>query len=230
MDNKNSYTYQRYRKNKTIIRIIEIATGIIGLFIIIRLLPHLTTQTQLIVIFSLIIILKVIDTITLDERRYNYLTWGRGAGAELKEGRSLEKLGPDYKIINDIQTGQGNIDHLCVGPSGIFVIEIKAHTGTVSYTDRLLINGTEPEKDFLTQVHGEINYVRDLLQQKLNHNYPVVGILEFTNTRQIDKSIYGPKQGVWIGGTGFTNWVIKHKSNPLKVEEIEAITTTLQAK
>lgn len=166
------------------------------------------------------------EMLTVDWRK-NYRTWGKGAGAELTMGRQLERLGPDFQLIHDMPTGKGNIDHVCVGPTGVFVIETKASTGTLSFADRLLVNGKEPEKDYLKQLWAEVFYVRDLLRQTLGRDYVVEGILQFPNALA-DGSIKSKKQGLWIGGRGFANFVIRWKGTPLAKDEIPAIVAALR--
>jgi len=59
-------------------------------------------------------------------------------------------------IINDFNTGRGNIDHILVGPKGVFTLEVKSHRGTVTFENgTLLRDGIEFKKDFLKQAWAE---------------------------------------------------------------------------
>src|ERR671933_917984 len=53
--------------------------------------------------------------------------WARGAHAESIVGYVLEKLRKlGFEVVHDIQQpGEGNVDHLVSGPSGVFMIETK---------------------------------------------------------------------------------------------------------
>lgn len=64
--------------------------------------------------------------------------WGIGAAGESKVGRRLEKLPSDYKVFHDrkIPGSKANIDHIVVGPTGVFAIETKNVAGKVA-----LVNG-----------------------------------------------------------------------------------------
>lgn len=42
----------------------------------------------------------------------------------------------DWLAIHDVSFGRGNIDHMLVGPGGLFTIETKSHRGRISL-DRL---------------------------------------------------------------------------------------------
>jgi hypothetical protein len=60
--------------------------------------------------------------------------WQRGAAGERQPARLLDRLDRDgYVILHDlaIPGSPANLDHLVVGPSGVFVIDSKQWTGTV---------------------------------------------------------------------------------------------------
>jgi hypothetical protein len=61
-------------------------------------------------------------------------TWAIGAKGEESVIRALRKLDPSFKRIHDVFLPgyDGNIDHVVVGPTGVFVIETKNHNGTIS--------------------------------------------------------------------------------------------------
>lgn len=66
-----------------------------------------------------------------------YLTYRAGIIGEQKVTRILSAtLSDDYSIFNDVMLKSisgGNIDHIVVGPTGIFVIETKNYKGKISY-------------------------------------------------------------------------------------------------
>jgi Nuclease-related domain len=56
----------------------------------------------------------------------------RGARAEEHVGSMLEQLPPArWHVIHDASFGRGNIDHILVGPAGLFTVETKSHPGPV---------------------------------------------------------------------------------------------------
>lgn len=67
-------------------------------------------------------------------------SYGKGAEGERKTGRVLEHRNPaGYRVLHDrrIPGSRANIDHIAIGPGGVFVIETK------NYTGRLEIRGDE---------------------------------------------------------------------------------------
>jgi hypothetical protein len=107
----------------------------------------------------------------------------RGAKGEEKIGSILENLGEDYLVIHDVASPYGNIDHIVIGKeSGIFLLETKAHGGRVSVKEgRLLLNGHDPEKDFIAQALHNTYWLREKTRPLLNLEPWITPVLVFTN-------------------------------------------------
>lgn len=54
----------------------------------------------------------------------------RGATAEEHVGGLLDQLA-GWRVIHDASTGHGNVDHIIIGPAGVFTVETKSHPGPV---------------------------------------------------------------------------------------------------
>jgi hypothetical protein len=63
--------------------------------------------------------------------------WAQGARGEEELAESLAGVS-GVRVLNDrgVPGRQGNIDHLVVGPGGVFVVDAKAHQGMVRIRDR----------------------------------------------------------------------------------------------
>ncbi len=58
--------------------------------------------------------------------------WHRGAVGEERVGKIIDGLGGQgWLAIHDASTGRGNVDHILVGPAGLFTIETKSHRGRI---------------------------------------------------------------------------------------------------
>ena len=56
----------------------------------------------------------------------------RGALAEEQVGGLLDRLPRDgWRVIHDASLGRGNVDHIVIGPPGVFTVETKSHPGPV---------------------------------------------------------------------------------------------------
>ena len=59
--------------------------------------------------------------------------WDRGATGEETVGEFLAPLADEgWHAFHDVATGRGNIDHVVIGPGGLFTIETKSHRGRIS--------------------------------------------------------------------------------------------------
>jgi len=58
--------------------------------------------------------------------------WSQGARGEEDVGRALEALGDGWAVFHDIDTGRGNIDHVVIGPAGLFTVETKSRSSESS--------------------------------------------------------------------------------------------------
>jgi hypothetical protein len=56
----------------------------------------------------------------------------RGASAEEHVGSLLDALpAGEWRVIHDASLGHGNVDHILIGPTGIYTVETKSHPGPV---------------------------------------------------------------------------------------------------
>lgn len=237
VDNKNTYTYKKYLSNKTIgrfFRVFIFADILIGIYFLMKFYLSVgklyPVAASLIVLVVLVIFDREVSVADKEMRKiefHNYFTWGRGAGAELVVKRSLMTLSDDYKIINDFQTGKGNIDHICIGPTGIFAIETKSYKGIISYIDgKIKRNGKDLERNCLGQVKWGSAFLNQLIEKSTGKYRFVVPVLVFPFA-EVDNSIRSQIEGVWVGGRGFERWVAENCKNALTSSEIEEICSVL---
>jgi hypothetical protein len=56
----------------------------------------------------------------------------RGARGEEHVGELLDELTQEsWRVIHDASLGRGNVDHIAIGPAGVFTVETKSHPGPV---------------------------------------------------------------------------------------------------
>lgn len=83
--------------------------------------------------------------------------WRRGAEGEEVVGQVLEGLAADgWHVLHDVSFGRGNIDHIAIGPGGVFTVETKSHGGRLS-VDRLdpkMLAQAYAEKKKLEEITG----------------------------------------------------------------------------
>jgi len=57
----------------------------------------------------------------------------QGAAGEERVGGILEQLAVqgEWQVIHDVTLGHGNVDHILIGPGGVFTVETKSHPGPI---------------------------------------------------------------------------------------------------
>jgi Ca2+/Na+ antiporter len=106
----------------------------------------------------------------------------RGADAEVAVAHLLRTLPKEYYVFHDLGFEGFNIDHVVIGPTGVFTVETKSHRGKVSAGgETLRLNGRPFEKPILNQAWSEAFSLRDRLPQIAEKPCPVQPILCFPN-------------------------------------------------
>jgi len=106
----------------------------------------------------------------------------RGADAEVAVAQLLRTLPKEYYVFHDLAFEGFNIDHVVIGPTGVFTVETKSHRGKVSAGgEALRLNGRPFEKPILNQAWSEAFSLRDRLPQIAEIPCRVQPILCFPN-------------------------------------------------
>src|SRR5215212_1786597 len=87
----------------------------------------------------------------------DYDSWAQGAEGEEVVGRILEGLAAKgWHVIHDVSFGRGNIDHIVVGPGGIYTIETKSRAGKIwlEHLDPKMLGQAYAEKKTLEKITG----------------------------------------------------------------------------
>ncbi len=115
--------------------------------------------------------------------------WQRGSLGEESVARSLERrtgTGPAIILHDRRMPGvSGNIDHLAITPSGVYVIDAKAVRGKVRVSQpllgkpKLLVNGRNRPR-LVDGLDRQVAAVRGALASTEDGDVPVVGVLCFT--------------------------------------------------
>lgn len=110
------------------------------------------------------------------------------------------KLPPGYTFVRNIETeNQGNFDYVILGPTGIWMVEVKSHKGYVTFNgDTLLRYGQPFEKDFLKQTYRESKVLEKMIQEQLHMSIPVQPILVFSNPQAHMKLGQRTYKGVYV--------------------------------
>jgi hypothetical protein len=119
-----------------------------------------------------------------------------GAKAEQAVAEALQELPDDYYVFHDLEFPGFNIDHVVLGPNGIFLVETKSQKGNITQEhDVLLRNGRKFFKDFLKQCWRQTYSLRDHLNAERLRGHTIKPILCFSRGFV---EIRGPVKGVTV--------------------------------
>ncbi len=114
----------------------------------------------------------------------------KGAKGEELVARALVLLPETFTVFHGlaahsqgiVSQGGGDLDHVVVGPAGVFVIETKNWTGTIAIKDgKLTYDGVVPSRPPLAQVKQAATVLRNQLQSAVGEDIEISPILCFAS-------------------------------------------------
>lgn len=127
--------------------------------------------------------------------------WYWGVLGERKVAEILNYLGSDMTVLHSVPIGtQGaDVDHLVIGPGGVFTINTKYHAGASIWTAGfgLQVNGTSRAK-YLRSAAREAGQVENRLSAAAGFAVPVYPVLAFVDPASFRKTAPNNIDGVEI--------------------------------
>ena len=127
----------------------------------------------------------------------------QGIEGEKAVGQFLERLrSAGYDVFHDIVAPGFNVDHVLIGPAGVFSIETKTWSkpargdARIQYDgERLTINGHPPDRDPVMQAKAQATWLRNQLAESTGRTLDVRPVVLFPGW-----FIEAPKgnPGVWV--------------------------------
>jgi hypothetical protein len=120
-----------------------------------------------------------------DKLERDRINFRKGATGELQIASILERFPDDYRVIHDLKTDYGNIDHVIVGPSGVYVIDTKNWRGVVAAdgNGELLLNGHPIKKPEVRNLSRTIMNIKEKVKTLSGAVPYVQGVLAFPSAR-----------------------------------------------
>lgn len=144
-----------------------------------------------------------------------------------------EQLRPHgFHVIHDICEDGYNIDHIIVGPGGVYCVDTKAHTkplkghAAVVYDgSAVTINGMTPDRDPIAQARAARDRVREVLQKVTGRSVSVKPVVVYAGwyTRMIVRD-----PDVWVLNEKSLVKFIAARPRQLSTEDVALYTTRLK--
>jgi hypothetical protein len=109
------------------------------------------------------------------------MSWRKGAAGEALVAGVLETLPDDFVVVHDITKRFGNIDHVVIGPTGVYVIDTKNWKGRVSAngSGELLRNAKPCDKPTIKTTLRAVMDFQNKLKALVEKEHFVRGLLVF---------------------------------------------------
>jgi hypothetical protein len=181
----SSYLKNQVRKNLAAAGLSAVVFAAVLALIVYRIL--FTFHIGLVEEVGAVFLLVLLGAFYFYLRRYHIYNGGY-AGEKQVANLLTHSLNDDYYLLNDLylRDGGGDIDHIVLGPNGVFVLETKNWSGNVS------CNGDEwqrsGKRNFSGSPSRQVKRNAAKIQQIINHNpslraldISVEGIVVLTN-------------------------------------------------
>lgn len=152
--------------------------------------------------------------------------WYTGLEGERRVGRELHRLSPlGWRILHGVEKSNGgDIDHLVIGPGGVFSINTKTHRGASVWVGDSMakVNGGPPQP-YAAASKAEADYVRKVLGRYCDFDVPVEPVLAFVGAASLHRAatqytvrIYQERDVAALGP-------LTGKLSPQQVESVYAV-------
>lgn len=113
--------------------------------------------------------------------------WYVGALGEIEVGLALAHLGPEWMVRHAVPIGAGtaDVDHLVVGPGGVFALNTKHSAGASVWVGDHVLKVNHQNTFYLTRSRGEAANAAERLSAKVGFDVPVTSILVFVRPSSI---------------------------------------------
>ncbi len=118
---------------------------------------------------ALLLLMWLVPKLTfrrMDELAKERESMRKGAAGEKSVAHTLSKLPDEFRVLNDVQTPTGNLDHVVVGPTGVFVVETKNWRGIVGADGKgeLTWNGKALKTAYVKKFVGRVTGTRERVE------------------------------------------------------------------
>ncbi len=148
------------------------------------------------------------------------LSWIRGIRGELLMARRLERLGPEWTVLHSVPVGErgSDIDHLLVGPAGVFPINAKRHVDKrVSVGEHLIfVDGHRTEH--VRNSALEATRVEAVLRRN-SIVAPILPVVAISGAKQISGRREATWKGQRVGVVAVDGLVSRLRRRPPKLSE-----------
>lgn len=122
-------------------------------------------------------------------------SWFVGAQGERYVGTLLERLGPPWLVLHAVPIGAGtkDVDHLVVGPPGVFAVNTKHHRGARVWVGDHVLRLNNANTPHLRAARSDAEDASRRLTKAAGYPVPVTSVLALVGERSVVDGRKGPR-------------------------------------
>lgn len=155
--------------------------------------------------------LRTADKVTLAPEAWS---WYTGAIGEIAVGEMLAALGPEWFVRHAVPIGAGtkDVDHLVIGPGGVFAINTKHHAGASIWIGDHVLKVNRSNKRHLPDSIRDSADVAKRLASKAGFEVPVTPVLAMFNPGSIKDGREAVARPVAVlDARQLVSWLLNHR-------------------
>lgn len=145
-------------------------------------------------------------------------------------GQYLERLRADgYEVFHDV-VGEGfNLDHVLVGPAGVFTIKTECYSKPASGPaeirfdgEQIAIGGWQPDRNPVIQARAQAGWLRALLGETTGRDFSILPVIVYPGW--FIKQNGRPNPPLWVLNPKALPQFLKHQGQALGESDIKMVT------
>lgn len=119
--------------------------------------PPISAQTGLLVSAAIAAMATLRTAASLWGSRRSTEAWAKGAAGERRTAADLARLPAEFTVLHDLRMpgSRANIDHLVIGPTGVFTVETKSYAKAVQIKGKRATTGGRSMDAAIAQAHRQ---------------------------------------------------------------------------
>jgi len=184
-------------------------------------------QPVVFTVFGMGVLVYAARKVVLARRKLKTLRLARDG--ERSVGQFLEGFRENgYRVLHDIVGDNFNIDHVLIGPKGVFTIETKTMSKPargkpeIDYDGtQILVNGFKPDRDPVVQAKAQAHWIKELVKE-LTGKYITVRPAVVYPGWFVNQSLKGIRPEVWVLNPKALATFIENSDGELSDEDVRS--------
>jgi hypothetical protein len=149
----------------------------------------------------------------------------RGVVGELEVGEALGRLGPEWTVLHalPVEAGSADIDHLVIGPAGVFIVSTKNHAGLNIWASQRTFMVSGMRYPHIRNIEYEMGKAERMLTSAAGGHIEVGGILAIVAPKTLVVREKHRDVAV-LASTHLVTWLLRHRRT-LSPAEVSHIST-----